>query len=354
MSLSTTRDMCGVTDLPSFLGDLLACHDSGLLNARAADHLYRETVASSARALANLAFTQQDETALRQAHLVLGKIYDWYFCPPSIEQIDTMLSPVLDDIRIVLENAMLAAMFADIRARDVDSPLMSIPGDGESFLPWYRRFISAHQASNHPFYRDFLENRASPEDMRFYLAQETSLDPRLDDILALLIMGTDGPEKMELTSNLWDEVGNGDPANAHATVFARTLDAAGLSASFIAGNIMLESRICGNVSAALALSKRHYYKAIGYFGVTEYLTPRRFRSFVLGCKRLDLPEAAYRYHDLHIQIDSRHGPAWFKNVIVPAVIREPRCARDIALGTLLRLETSTWYLNALQAALDGA
>lgn len=352
--MSTTRDMCAVADPPRFIDDLMACHDSDLLNARAADHRYREMVANSVRALAERAFTERDETALRQAHLALGKMYDWYFSTPLVEQIDTMLSALLDDIRIVLENAMLAEITADIKARAVDSSLTNIPGDGKEFLLWYRRFISEHQASNHPFYRDFLENRASPEDMIFYLAQETSLDPRLDDILALLIMGTDGPEKMELTSNLWDEVGNGNPADAHATVFARTLDAAGVTQPFITNNIMLESRICGNVSAALALSKRHYYKAIGYFGVTEYLTPRRFRSFVIGCKRLDLPEAAYQYHSLHIQIDSRHGPAWFKNVIVPAVTREPRCAHDIALGTLLRLETSTWYLNALQAALDSA
>lgn len=352
--MSTTRDVCAVADPARLVDDLLACHDSDLLNARAADHLYRETVANSVRALAKQAFTEQDEAALRQAHLALSKMYDWYFSTPLIEQIDTMLGALFDDIRIVLENAMLTAIIADIKARTADSSLVNLPGDGKSFLPWYRRFVSAHQASNHPFYRDFLENRASPEDMRFYLAQETSLDPRLDDILALMIMGTDGPEKMELTSNLWDEVGNGNQADAHATVFARTLDAAGVTQPFITSNIMLESRICGNVSAALALSKRHYYKAIGYFGVTEYLTPRRFRSFVIGCKRLDLPDAAYQYHSLHIQIDSRHGPAWLKNVIAAAVSREPRCAHDIALGTLLRLETSTWYLNALQAALDGA
>jgi pyrroloquinoline quinone (PQQ) biosynthesis protein C len=350
--LSTTRDLRVVPDLPRFVDDLLANHDSGVLNSWAADYLYRQAVADSARALAEQAFTKQTEEALRRAHHVLGRIYDWYFSPPAIEQIDTMLSQVLDDVRIVLENAMLAAMFADMHARAADSSLADIPSGGDSFLPWYRRFINMHQASNHPFYQDFLANRASPEDMRFYLAQETSLDPRLDDILALLIMGTDGPEKLELTSNLWDEVGKGNQADAHATVFAGTLDAAGVSSSFITDSIMLESRICGNVSAALALSRRHYYKAIGYFGVTEYLTPRRFRSFVIGCKRLGFPEAAYQYHSLHVQIDSRHGPAWLKNVIVPAVNREPGCGHDIALGTLLRLETSTWYLNALQAALD--
>jgi hypothetical protein len=32
--------MYAVADLPRFVDDLLACHDSDLLNARASDHLY--------------------------------------------------------------------------------------------------------------------------------------------------------------------------------------------------------------------------------------------------------------------------------------------------------------------------
>jgi pyrroloquinoline quinone (PQQ) biosynthesis protein C len=351
MSLSaTTPDVYGVAELPGLLRDLLACEDSGSLNARAADYRFREAVTGSARVLAGRAFAQQDETAAHELHAALGEIYNWCFSPPPIGQTDSLLSVILDDIRGVLENAMLD----DIQARVDHSSLVDVPGDHKSFLPWYRHFISTHQASVHPFYRDFLENRATIEDMRFYLAQETSLDPRFDDILALLIMGTDGSEKMELVGNLWDELGNGEPAEVHTTVFAETLTDAGVLPSFIASNLMLESLICGNVSAALALSKRHYYKAIGYFGVTEYLTPRRFRSFVVGAKRLQLPKAAYRYHDMHIQIDARHGPSWFKNVLVPAVSREPRCAYDIALGTLLRLETSKWYLDALQTALSAS
>jgi hypothetical protein len=188
--------------------------------------------------------------------------------------------------------------------------------------------------------------------VRFYLAQETVLDPRFDDILALLIRGTTGPEKMELVSNLWDELGNGTDADIHTSVFSETLDALGVTPAFIADNIILEATVCGNLSAALALSKRHYYRAIGYFGVTEYLTPRRFRSFVIGAKRLGIDKSAYRYHDMHIQVDARHGPSWFKNIVAPAVAREPGCAYDVALGTQLRLDTSTSYLNALQKTLD--
>jgi pyrroloquinoline quinone (PQQ) biosynthesis protein C len=346
--LSATRDLYDVTDVLGVLDDLLTCQDTESLNARAADRQYRQTVIDASRLLSDQAFLQHDEDALRQAHAALGKLYEWYFSTPSAKQADCMLAAILDDIRGILENAMLD----DIRARVDHGSLTGVPDDHQSFLPRYRHLISMHQASDHPFYRDFLENRATLEDVRFYLAQETVLDPRFDDILALLIMGADGPEKMELVGNLWDELGNGQPADVHTAVFSDTLGEIGVTPSFIANNIMLESMVCGNVSAALALSKRHYYKAIGYFGVTEYLTPRRFRSFVVGCKRLDLPKAAYRYHDMHIQIDARHGPAWFKNILVPAVAREPGCAYDIALGTLMRLETSTWYLDALQRVLD--
>jgi hypothetical protein len=277
----------------------------------------------------------------------LSDIYDRCFGLPPIGQVDSLLAEVLDEIRSVLETEMLAA----VRARTDSAEAISAPTDPDSFLPWYRRFISSHQASNHSFYRDYLENLANVDDIRFYLAQETAIDPRFDDILALLAIGSHDAEKMELVSNLWDEMGNGKPADVHTAVFANTLASAGVTPAYISGNIMLESLVCGNVSAALALSKRHYYKAIGYFGVTEYLTPRRFRSFVAGCKRLGLPKEAYLYHDLHIHIDARHGPSWFRNILVPAINREPRCATEIALGTLLRLETSTWYLDALQEKL---
>jgi hypothetical protein len=342
--MSTTGNLHGLT----VLDELLACHDADSLNARAADHRYRRTIVDAYRHLADRAFLEHDADAVRQAHSALAELYEWYFALPSHEEADSLIESMLDDIREVLENAMID----DIVTRSDRGRLDDVPADHQSFLPWYRRFISLHPASDHPFYRDFLENRATLADVRFYLAQETVLDPRFDDILALLIRGTSGPEKMELVGNLWDELGNGTAADVHTTVFTETLADLGVTPSFIADNIMLESTVCGNVSAALALSKRHYYRAIGYFGVTEYLTPRRFRSFIIGCKRLDVPPTAYRYHDMHVQIDARHGPAWFKNIVAPAVAREPRRAYDVALGTLLRLETSTWYLNALQGVLD--
>ncbi|WP_158083252.1 iron-containing redox enzyme family protein [Streptomyces antioxidans] len=347
--MSTTSELNSGMDLREVVISLLAGdEDAAAVNVRAADMAYRAELRGVAEELARAAFTRGDRAALHTAHWVLGDIYDRCFSLPPIEQVDSLLGELLDDIRSVLENAMLA----DLSGRMDHSALACVPRDPESFLPWYRNFISSHTASNHPFYRDFLEKRASAEDLRFYLAQETSLDPRFDDILSFLTVGTNGAEKMELVQNLWDEMGNGNPAEVHTTVFAKTLADAGVSKEFIDSNIMLESLVCGNVSAALALSRRHCYKAFGYFGVTEYLTPRRFRSYIVGCRRLGMPGSAYVYHEQHIQIDARHGPAWFKNILLPAIAREPRCAAQIALGTVMRLETSTWYLDALQTRLE--
>ncbi len=346
--MSAIRDHYAVDDLPGLVNDLVNCPDVESLNARIGDDRYRLAVCDASRTLARRAFTDHDEDAAREAHAILAVLYEWYFGPPLIDGSDSLMQVLADDIRRVLEDAMLD----DIYGRIDLSSLSGVPEDHESFLPWYRHFVGVHRASNHPFYRDFLENRATTQDVKFYLAQETILDPRFDDILALLLIGTGGSEKMELCGNLWDELGNGDPAEVHPTVFAETLRDAGVTESFVSGSILPDSIASGNVSAALSLSKRHYYKAIGYFGVTEYLTPRRFRSFVLGCKRLELPEAAYRYHDMHIQVDARHGPSWLKNILVPAIAREPRSAREIVFGTLVRMETSSWYLDALQRVLD--
>jgi hypothetical protein len=166
-------------------------------------------------------------------------------------------------------------------------------------------------------------------------------------------IGRVGGEKMEIASNYWDEMGNGDPASVHTTLFAQALLAVGADDEYIADNFLLEGRISGNISACLALSRRHYFKAVGYFGATEYLAPRRFRCVVDAWRRHDLDEVGIRYHDLHIGVDAAHASGWFKNVVVPLVNRDARVGADIAMGALIRLNTSEDYLDALLSRMRG-
>ncbi|OLL31276.1 hypothetical protein BTH42_12705 [Burkholderia sp. SRS-W-2-2016] len=226
-----------------------------------------------------------------------------------------------------------------------------MPTDGDAFVEWLKRTMSDHPAAVHTFYREYLRDTADIDSLKVFLAQETTLDPRFDDILALMQVGTSGAEKMEIAKNYYDEMGCGEETGVHTYLFSKTLDALGIDTQYVNGALLPDSRVSGNLSACLVLSPRHHYKAIGYFGVTEYLAPRRFKDLVAGWRRLGLPEDGIAYHDLHIRIDAIHGRAWLDNVIRPLVDRDPRVAREIALGALIRLNSSARYLDKLQTTL---
>lgn len=308
------------------------------------DYALRAQIAEECRVLTQHAHGPDGTRAHQTVHDILTVIYQRDFSRPASSESDCETQPILRDIAAIFEQSMLAAEIA--LARD---GVAGYPINGREFDLWLKRLISSHPASRHPFYRPYLQDHGTRDDLRFLLAQETSLDPRFDDILALIQLGTQGHEKMEIAANYWDEMGNGQHGNAHGVLFAQALAALDIDDRFIQDNLLLEAKLCGNLSAALTLSRRHYYKAIGYFGVTEYLAPRRFRCLIHAWRRLGLPPEGLRYHDLHVGIDAGHAAGWFKNVIEPAVDRDPRVGHDIAIGTLVRLNTSARYLDALLA-----
>jgi hypothetical protein len=193
---------------------------------------------------------------------------------------------------------------------------------------------------------------ATRDDIAFYLAQETNLDPRFDDILALMQIGTEVGQKLEIAKNYFDEMGNGELNLVHSRQFNAALQALDVNEAFIAGNMLLDARISGNISACLVLSRRHYFKAIGYFGVTEYMTPRRFKHVVEAWRRNRLPPEGVIYHDSHIIIDVQHANGWFNNVVAPLVSSDPAIGREIAIGAMLRLNSSERYLDALLTSLE--
>ncbi|AQA16542.1 hypothetical protein BV401_28695 [Streptomyces malaysiensis subsp. malaysiensis] len=223
--------------------------------------------------------------------------------------------------------------------------LSGYPTGGKEYVRWLKALIQDHPASTHPMYAEHLPTVATAEDIRFLLAQETSLDPRFDDILAVMQLGATGAEKMEIAANYWDEMGNGEFADVHTTLFSQCLTSIGVDQDYVEQNLLPIAKECGNISAGLALSRRHYLRAIGYYGVTEFLAPRRFRQLVTAWDRLGLPPEGKIYHDIHINIDAHHAAGWYKNVIGPVVERDPAAGREVALGTFVRLNTSAQYLD---------
>lgn len=312
------------------------------------DYELRQRLAAGCREMTVAAYRDGNRAVLADLHEALAEIYDRDFAMAPVDAVDCETQPILRDIAAVFEHAMLGWE----RDQIGEPELAAAPTTGKEYVRWVKSTILDHPAGNHPLYREFLAQRATPADFRYFMAQETSLDPRFDDILALMQVGVTGVQKMEIAGNYWDELGNGEPADVHTAMFAKTLESIGVDSEYLAANLMLEARISGNLSAALALSRRHYYKAAGFFAVTEYLVPRRFRQLTSGWRRAGLPEAGIRYHDLHIGIDAVHASGWFKNVVAKLVDDDPRAGREIAIGALMRLNSSQRYLDTLLTHLD--
>nr|WP_186000232.1 iron-containing redox enzyme family protein [Streptomyces malaysiensis] len=239
------------------------------------DYAHRAELAGECRRLADLAFTGRDAAARAHLHEVLAVVYAHEFSQSAARNPDQDSQPVLCDVTSILENAMLEHEFGQIP----EELLSGYPTGEKEYVRWLKALIQDHPASTHPMYAEHLPTVATAEDIRFLLAQETSLDPRFDDILAVMQLGATGAEKMEIAANYWDEMGNGEFADVHTTLFSQCLTSIGVDQDYVEQNLLPIAKECGNISAGLALSRRHYLRAIGYYGVTEFLAPAASASW---------------------------------------------------------------------------
>lgn len=305
--------------------------------------LVRAEIRTHCQQLVKSAYAQRDRSALEQVHKALALIYARDFSSAQIGTTECETQPILRDIAAIFEKGMFEHELNQL----TQGWLADMPQGGQAYVKWLKKVISEHSSSVHPLYNDFLAQRAQSHHLAYYLAQETNLDPRFDDILAFLQVGLPVEPKLELAQNYFDEMGNGKAAKVHSQMFNTALQKIGVDDQYLQHNMLLDAQVSGNISAALALSRRHYFKAVGYFGVTEYLAPRRFKHVVNAWRRNGLPEVGITYHELHIGIDAVHAKGWFNNVIAPAVEKNPDIGREFAIGAMIRLNSSERYLNAL-------
>ncbi|HYC90090.1 MAG TPA: iron-containing redox enzyme family protein [Thermoanaerobaculia bacterium] len=286
-----------------------------------------------------------DAESMLLVQTLLARLHDHYFsCPPATAD-DFHGSPTMHAVANLLERRLLAS-----EERFLDPELLSrVPRDSAEYLQWVNQWVDAHPAKRHPVYEQFLRDEANASELAYYLIQETTLDPRFDDVLALLQLGTSDRVKMEIARNYWDEMGNGDIGMMHTNLFRIALETLGIGEETIRTNLSLDAVACGNLSTTLAVHRYHFYRAIGYFGVTELMVPFRFGHVIHAWRRNGLDEEGITYHILHHQLDAEHGDDWVRNVIAPIIDANPRRAAQITQGIFLRLNSSQRYLDAMLA-----
>jgi pyrroloquinoline quinone (PQQ) biosynthesis protein C len=98
-----------------------------------------------------------------------------------------------------------------------------------------------------------------------------------------------------------------------------------------------ESLALANAMTAMATRRDYAWHALGALGVVELTAPARSAAVAAGLKRLGVDARIRIYFDLHATLDVKHSAAWNAEAIAPAVEEDPRRARAIAEGALIRL-----------------
>jgi len=182
----------------------------------------------------------------------------------------------------------------------------------------------------------YLAERATLDEMRWFLRQEIAGEAGFDDLVALTQLRLPTRAKLELARNYWDEMGRGKAVGMHGPMLGRLTEALSLPTDRPC-EIVWEALAVGNVLAGLAYNRRYAFHSIGALGAVELTAPSRAVKVVEGLDRLGVSAAASHYFQLHATIDVIHARAWRDEVLVPLVSENPALARPLAEGAIMRL-----------------
>ncbi len=299
------------------------------------DHPLAEALSRGLQGLAELEGLAGSEPAdLHDELLVLATIHDLHLAP--LREVGAAARwqhhPVVTELKCRLEERFLARLeMAPVHARAQvgGSPAESIGAGGA--VAALRALAALDQVP--PVY-DWLAEEATLEELREFVAIEGGPDSGFDDLVAICQVGLDGPAKLELATNYWDEMGRGDPAGVHTALHRRLSDALELEPP-ARGQLPPAALERTLLCSMLATNRWLQPEMIGALGLIELQAGPRCRRVAQGLRRAGAPPDALPFYDEHAVADPRHGKDWLDNVVAP-LSEDPVIAAGIVRGARWR------------------
>jgi hypothetical protein len=207
-------------------------------------------------------------------------------------------------------------------------------GNTEHFVRWFEALAAVGPGQGHTLF-DWLAQRATLAQMRWFLTQEAAGEAGFEDLLAYAQVKLPARPKLECARNFWDEMGHGKQSAMHGQMLDNMVHVLGLQPDI--DSTVWESLALANTMVGLATTRRYAYHALGALGVIELTAPARVKQVSAGMRRLGLDGRVRAYFDLHAALDVSHARAWIREVIQPLVDADADCAQAIAEGALMRL-----------------
>ena len=224
--------------------------------------------------------------------------------------------------------------FVEAMRKEIAPLVADIPVDVDPFIAWFERLRDNGPGQGDPLF-PWLATQASLEQMKWFIEQEVAGEAGFDDLLAFTQVKMPEQAKLEMARNYWDEMGCGASKGMHGPMLERLAHHVAVQPT--PETVIPEALALGNLMVALAHNRRYAFHSIGALGVIEMTAPTRAGHVDRGLRRLGIPAKKRHYFALHAVLDVRHSETWNREVLRPLVAEDPRRARAIGEGAVLRL-----------------
>jgi hypothetical protein len=222
-----------------------------------------------------------------------------------------------------------------------------VPTDPDDFVEWFEGLKVVGPGQDDPLF-PWLASHASLHELRWFLQQELAGEAGFDDLVALTQLKMPARAKLEMARNYWDEMGRGNEQGMHGRMLASLGTDLALDPT---RDIVWESLALSSLMVGLALNRRYAYQSVGALGVIELTAPGRATQVNAGLERLGIAGKTRQYYAVHATLDVAHSQAWNAEVLRTLVAEEPRAARAIGEGALMRLYAGQRCFERYRAAL---
>jgi len=235
-------------------------------------------------------------------------------------------SPACLEVRATLERDLEA----HLRASTAEDTASVINGSGDIAA----RLFKLVDDSVSPPLAGYIQRRATRGEVVEFLMQRSIYNLKEADPHTWAIPRLTGAAKVALVEIQYDEYGAGRPAQQHATMFADTLSACGLDATY-GTHIDEVSAVTLNVNNTMSLFGLHRRlrgAAVGHLAAFEATSSVPARRVAMGLRRLGFPERSAAYFDEHIEADAVHEQLAMRSVCAQLVRDDPTTLEAIAFG----------------------
>jgi hypothetical protein len=188
----------------------------------------------------------------------------------------------------------------------------------------------------------YAETRATHEQLLEHVVHRSAYQLKEADPHSWAIPRLGPQAKAALLEIQFDEYGEGRPQRVHAELFAQTMRALGLDASYGAylGSLPAITLASVNLMSLFGLHRRWRGAIVGHLAAFEMTSSIPNRRYGNAFRRLGYGPAVTRFYDEHVEADAVHENIAAWDLAGGLASAEPGCAQDIVFGAraLLAIE----------------